>query len=137
MAHKWLIPILIFIGVFVFSSQGLKGGPEISVKEAVGLLKGDPRPAVIDVRERADYDQGHLPGAICVPFAEFKERLESLKIAKPDAVVLYSADDARARDATKHLYDSGYQGALTLKGGIEAWRAAGLALEKPPAAKKP
>ena len=137
MVRKWLIPILSVFGVFVFSSQGLKGGPEISVKDAAGLLKGDPRPTVIDLRERADYDQGHLPGAICVPFAEFKDKVKSLKLAKPDAVVLYSADDALARDATKHLYDSGYQGALTLKGGIEAWRAAGLALEKPPAAKKP
>ena len=137
MARKWLIPILILFGIFVFSSQGLRGGPEISVKDAVGLLKGDPRPAVIDLRERADYDQGHLPGAICVPFAAFKDRLESLKLAKSDAVVLYSTDDARARDATKHLYDNGYQGALTLIGGIEAWRTAGQPLEKSPQGKKP
>ena len=51
MARKWLIPILILIGVFVFSSQGLKGGPEISVMDAMGLLKAEPRPALIDVRE--------------------------------------------------------------------------------------
>ena len=130
MAHKWLIPILILIGVFVFSSQGLKGGPEISVMDAMGLLKTEPRPALIDVRERTDFDQGHLPGAISVPFAEFKDRLESLKLAKVDPVVLYSADDERARDATRLLYDKGYQGALTLKGGIDAWRTAGQALEK-------
>ena len=51
MARKWLIPILILIGVFVFSSQGLKSGPEVSVKDAIGLMKGDPRPVVIDVSE--------------------------------------------------------------------------------------
>lgn len=130
MARKWLIPILILIGVFVFSSQGLKGGPEISVMDAMGLLKAEPRPALIDVRERTDFDQGHLPGAVSVPFTEFKDRLESLKLAKVDLVVLYSGDDARARDATRLLYDSGYQGALTLKGGIDAWRTAGQALVK-------
>jgi len=125
MTRKWLIPIIIVIGVFVFSSQGLKGGPEVSVKDAAALLKGGPRPVVIDLRDRAEYDQDHLPGAIAVPFAEFKDRLVSLKLPKIDPVVLYSAEDARARDATKHLYDNGYQGALTLKGGIAAWRAAG------------
>lgn len=130
MARKWLIPILILIGVIVFSSQGLKGGPEISVMDAMGLLKAEPRPALIDVRERTDFDQGHLPGAVSVPFTEFKDRLESLKLAKVDLVVLYSGDDARARDATRLLYDSGYQGALTLKGGIDAWRTAGQALVK-------
>jgi rhodanese-related sulfurtransferase len=125
MARKWLIPILIFIGIFVLSSQGLKGGPEISVKDAAALMKGNPRPVVIDVRELADYDKRHLPDAISVPFAEFKSRLESLKLPKIDPVILYGADDAHARDATRILYESGYQGALTLKGGIEAWQAAG------------
>jgi rhodanese-related sulfurtransferase len=136
MARKWLLPILIFIGVFVFSSQGLKGGPEISVQDMAALLKGEPRPLLIDVRDRADYEQGHIPGAISVPAADFKERLAGLKLPKTDPVVLYGADDARARDATKHLYESGYQGALTLKGGIAAWITAGQAVAKPPATAK-
>lgn len=136
MQRKWLIPILIFIGVFVFSSQGLKGGPEISAKEAAALMKGAPLPVVIDVRERADYDQGHIAGALSVPFAEFKGRLESLKLPKLEPVIIYSADDARARDVTKLLYESGYQGVLTLKGGIDAWRAAGQTVTKP-AVEKP
>ena len=135
MARKWLPAILIFIAVFVFSSQGLKGGPEISAPETAALMKGEPRPVLIDVRDRADYDQGHLPGALSVPSAEFKDRLESLKLPKFDPVVIYGADDARAREATKHLYESGYQGALTLKGGIAAWRAAGQAVAKPQAPK--
>ena len=135
MARKWLPAILIFIAVFVFSSQGLKGGPEISAPETAALMKGEPRPVLIDVRDRADYDQGHLPGALSVPSAEFKDRLESLKLPKLDPVVIYGADDARAREATKHLYESGYQGALTLKGGIAAWRAAGQAVAKPQAPK--
>lgn len=131
MAHKWLIPILIFIGVFALSSQGLKGGPEISAKDAAALMKGDPRSVVVDLRERTDYDTGHIAGATSVPFTEFKARLEGLKLPKFDPVILYSTEETQARDATKHLYESGYQGALTLKGGIEAWRAAGQAVAKP------
>jgi rhodanese-related sulfurtransferase len=134
MSRQWLIAILICIGVFVFSQQGLKGGPEVSVKDAVGLVNGAPRAVVIDVRERAEYEKDHLPGAISVPSAEFKARLESLKLPKLDTIVLYG-EDARVREATRLLYESGYQGALTLKGGIDAWRAAGQALEKPQAAK--
>lgn len=134
MVRKWLLPLIIVIGVYVFTSQGLQGGPEITPKDAAGLMKEDPRPRVIDLRERAEYEQGHLPGAVSVPFAEFKDRLESLKLSKTDALILYSTDDARARDATRLLYESGYQGALTLKGGIGAWRAAGQAVEKPKAA---
>jgi rhodanese-related sulfurtransferase len=87
---------------------------------------------IIDVRDRTDYDQGHLPGAISLPIHEFKERVEGLKLPKIEAVILYGADDVRARDATRVLYESGYQGALTLKGGIAAWRDAGQPLATPP-----
>lgn len=135
MARKWLLPILIFVGIFVFSSQGLKGGPEISAQETAALMKGAPQPVLIDVRERADYDQSHIPGAINVPAAQFKERLADLKLPRTDPVVLYDADGARARDATRQLYENGYQGALTLKGGIAAWRAAGQTVTQPPAGK--
>jgi rhodanese-related sulfurtransferase len=50
---------------------------------------------------RADYDQGHLPGAISVPFAEFKDRLQSLKLPKFDPIILYGTDDVHAREMTK------------------------------------
>jgi rhodanese-related sulfurtransferase len=137
MARKWLLPILILFAIYVFSTQGLKSGPQISVGDAAKLMKGDPRPVVIDLRDCAQFDQGHVPGAICVPQAELKIRLESLKLPQVDAVILYSADEERVREATKLLYESGYQGGLTLKGGIDAWRAAGQAVEASPAASKP
>ena len=57
--------------------------------------------------------------------------LDSLKLPKYEALILYSTDDTQARDATKHLYENGYQGALTLKGGLDTWRAAGMGLVKP------
>ena len=125
MSRQWLIAILILVGIFVFSSQGLKGGPEVSVREAAALLKGNPPPVVIDVRERAAFEQGRIAGARSVPIDEFKAQLSGLKLSKTEVMILYDKDDTRAREATKHLYESGYQGALTLVGGIEAWRTAG------------
>ena len=98
---------------------------------AATLIKNEPRLVIVDVRERADYEQGHIANAISVPSAEFKARLDSLKLPKYEALILYSTDDTQARDATKHLYENGYQGALTLKGGLDAWRAAGMGLVKP------
>ena len=131
MGRHWLIPLLIVVAVIVFSSHGLKGRPEISVKDAATLIKNEPRLVIVDVRERADYEQGHIASAISLPSADFKARLDSLKLPKYEALILYSTDDTQARDATKHLYENGYQGALTLKGGFDAWRAAGMGLVKP------
>lgn len=136
MKSKWVLLLLLLAGVYLFGKQGLTGGPEITVAELASLMKGDPRPMLIDVRERAQYEQGHLPGAISVPFDEFKTRVESLKLPKDDVVVLYGDDDTRAREATQHVYQSGYHGGLTLKGGYAAWQSAGQAVIKPPPAAK-
>jgi rhodanese-related sulfurtransferase len=128
--RKWLIPILILIGVIAFSSHGLKGGPEVSVKDLSALMKSAPRPVIIDLRGEAEYRLGRIAGALSVPQAEFKQRLDGLKLSKSDALVLYGAHDADARASTKFLYENGYQGALSLKGGFEAWLAAGQTVEK-------
>lgn len=133
MKPKWLLPILVLFMVYVFSMQGLKGGPEISAQETANLLKGEPRPVLIDLRDAAQYEQGHIPGALSVQAAQFKEKLADLNLPKVDPIVLYSDDDAKSREATKHLYESGYQGGLTLKGGLAAWQAAGQAVSKPAA----
>lgn len=123
---NWLIAILIAVGVMVFASNGLKGGPEVSAREAIALLNSSPRPVVIDVRERAEYDQGHVPGALSVPLSELKQRLAGLNLSKTDPVVVYCGEGgACGPDATRQLIESGYFGALTLKGGIDGWRAAG------------
>lgn len=132
MNRKWVVLVLFVIGATIFTSQGLKGGPEVTVQEAVALLNTTPRPVLIDVRERAVYEQGHIAGAISVPSAEFKERLEQLKLSKVDPIVVYGTDDVRVREATKQLYQSGHQGALTLMGGFDAWRAAGQPVTKKP-----
>jgi rhodanese-related sulfurtransferase len=137
MARKWLLPLLIAIAVYVFAMRGLKGGPEITVDEVAKLLQSESRPVVIDLRDCALFDQGHLPGAICVPQAELMNRVDSLKLPKADTVILYGADEARVRAANRDLYESGYQGGLTLKGGLDAWRQAGQALQKSPASAKP
>jgi rhodanese-related sulfurtransferase len=134
-SRPWLVGILILVGVLVFASQGLKGGPEVTVREAAALLKGNPPPVLVDLRERAAFEQGRIAGARSVPADEFKAQLAKLKLPKFDAIILYDEDDTRAREATKLLYESGYQGALTLKGGMAAWREAAQQVEKPQPAK--
>ena len=130
MSRHTLPIILLMAGIFIFARYGLTGGPEITPQEVLALLKATPPPPVIDIRDRAAFDQSRIAGARPVPLAELKDKLEALKLPKMDAVIVYDEDDTRVREATRLLYESGYQGGLTLKGGLAAWRAAGLPLEK-------
>ena len=48
---------------------------EVGVEEAKQLRDAGYR--VIDVRERVEWDEGHLPGATLIPLADVASRIES------------------------------------------------------------
>ena len=80
---------------------------------------GDVR--VIDVRERADYDAGHIPGAVWLPFAGLTER--AVREAAPDkaaAVAVYCYVGGRSAALAKALDGLGYERVYNL-GGVGAW----------------
>lgn len=59
----------------------------VSVEELRARLAGDQAPAVIDVRDPADYAAAHVPGAINIPADQLAHRLGELPVGKP--VVTY------------------------------------------------
>src|SRR5438445_9717550 len=89
------------------------------------------RPAVIDVREKDETDQGILPGAKQVPRGYLELRIEET-IADRDAdVVLYCAGGTRSLLAGRTLQEMGYRKVRSLRGGYGAWKDAGLPVEVP------
>jgi len=97
---------------------------EVSPAEAETLrLRGVK---LVDVREAFEWDAGHVPGAVHVP----KSRLESdVEAAVPDRsapVALYCAAGFRSLFAAQTLAAMGYTDVVSVAGGFEAWRSAGL-----------
>lgn len=80
---------------------------------------------VLDVRPAAEYDAGHIPGAVNVPPAELEERLRELP--KDRAVVAYCRGPycVYADDAVRVLSSTG-RTALRLVDGFPEWAAAAL-----------
>ncbi len=83
---------------------------------------------VLDVRPRAEYDAGRIPGAVNVPPAELGQRLRTLPTAA--AVVAYCRGPycVYADDAVRTLSTMG-RTALRLVDGFPEWAAAGLPVE--------
>ncbi len=80
---------------------------------------------VLDVRTPTEFKSGHLAQAILMNIndADFKQQISILQKDKP--VYVYCAAGVRSNKAAKVLRQQGFTQVFELRGGIQAWQAAG------------
>lgn len=93
----------------------------VDAREASRMSEGGV--PLLDVREVAEWDEGHAPRAIHIPFALLERSLDAVPTATE--VIVYCASGQRSSIAASLLERHGIASA-NLRGGLEAWRAAGL-----------
>src|SRR5215216_2571077 len=100
---------------------------EIDGSAARELLDGTngSAPVFLDVRERDEWDEGHIPGAIHVPRGYVESRIEGLVPDREATIVVYCAAGNRSAFATKSLNELGYQHVVNLQGGYTDWKRNG------------
>jgi glyoxylase-like metal-dependent hydrolase (beta-lactamase superfamily II)/rhodanese-related sulfurtransferase len=84
--------------------------------------------AVIDVRRRGEWDQGHINGAALAPLDSLRERLKALDTARAAAV--YCRSGYRSAIGCSILEAAGFRRVINVLGGFDAWAAAGLGVMK-------
>ena len=72
---------------------------------------------VIDVREKVDYDYGHINGARNIPITMFKQRFQGLRKDQP--IYLCDANGIASYRAARILKKNGYKNLYMLKGGYK------------------
>ena len=80
---------------------------------------------LVDVRERWEYIEGHIPGAENVPLGELPHRVDE---SGDRPLVLVCASGNRSGKAAKRLTKDGRSGVANLVGGTAGWAARGLPL---------
>jgi len=76
---------------------------------------------LIDVRTEGEYKQGHLPGAIVIPYDEFDTRYTEILDYKDRTVVLYCHVGGMGDYAGEVLLKHGFKDVRNLEGGIDGW----------------
>jgi len=115
--------------------QQVKGEiDEVDSTQALDSLRDSERGCVIvDVREREEWDEGHLPGAVHVPRGHLESRIESAAPDKSRPVLVYCASGNRSAFAAKTLEELGYDHVVSLAGGFTDWKRNGNPFEIPEA----
>jgi molybdopterin/thiamine biosynthesis adenylyltransferase/rhodanese-related sulfurtransferase len=80
---------------------------------------------LLDVREKEEYREGHLPGAVSVPRGFLDMRIEEAVPDKNAPIILYCAGGTRSLLAGRTLRELGYANLVSMSGGYTAWKNAG------------
>jgi len=93
---------------------------QLSTDEFEKIIK-DKKINLLDIREKYEFDTGHIKGAKLVPATNFNEYFEKLKIKKSDEIALYSRIGNRSDFISKKLNDLGFDNVYNLELGLLDW----------------
>lgn len=101
--------------------------PECSAIELKAMLEDGSPLVVIDVRERHEFEAGHLEGSVHIGKGVLERDIEKHELSDSTRLVLYCGGGFRSAIAAASLKDMGYSNAFSLWGGWRAIVAEGLA----------
>ena len=90
--------------------------------EAKEIMDTDKNVKVLDVREKEEFEEGHIEGAISLPLSTINEEtVKEIIPSKEIKVLLYCRSGARSEKAARALYALGYENVFSF-GGIKDWK---------------
>ncbi len=104
--------------------------PSITPTELNEHREAGTGPAIVDVRSAAEYESGHIPGAVNIPYDRIADRIGEVDTSH--GVALYCQMGPRARMGEAALLESGLDSVLHLEGGLSAWQAKGFPVDTGP-----
>ena len=94
---------------------------QISQDEAKRIMDEESDCIIVDAREQSEYDQGHIKGAIVIPYTEIEQKAEELLPNKTQLILVYCRSGRRSKNAANELATLGYTNIKEF-GGINDWK---------------
>jgi sulfur-carrier protein adenylyltransferase/sulfurtransferase len=101
---------------------------EVTPREAAAR---SDEPAFLDVRERDEWAEGHIPGAVWIPRGNLEGRVEQALPDRDRPIIVYCAGGSRSAFATQTLEQLGYTSVVNLAGGFTDWKRNGFPAQLP------
>ena len=112
------------------SSVCMAGVTDIPQFELMRRIKAKHENLILDVRSPEEYAEGHIPGAVNIPYDRLGFRLAEIGTHKNKDIVLYCGSGVRVVIAANILQAAGFNKLLHLVGDMDGWRSNGLAVKK-------
>ncbi len=129
-AEHWVLTAVWLIsGVLLLRAMTQERIPSISPQQ-LSLLVNRQNALVVDIRALAEYEKGHIAGAVHAPMSKLLETLDKEGVDKSRPIVVVCNAGIQAGAAAQLLKKSGYENVSKLAGGIQGWLGESLPLTK-------
>jgi rhodanese-related sulfurtransferase len=132
-SRRRLAWLWITLGAFALAGVGIallssKIMPSVEISPTQAYAKLQQGAFFVDVRSQEEWNQLHIAGSTLIPLDELPNRLSELQQDRDIVVVCLSGH--RSQSGTVILQKAGFKHVYCLSGGLNAWKAAGYALEE-------
>ena len=93
---------------------------QITADVAKKIMDSEKDYIILDVREQTEFDDGHIPGAILLPYTEIESKAEKVFPNKDKLILVYCRSGRRSKIAAESLVKLGYTNVKEF-GGIIDW----------------
>ena len=93
---------------------------QITAEEAKKIMDSGEEHIILDTREQDEFDEGHIPGAILIPYTEIENKAEEMLPDKDAQILVYCRSGRRSKIASESLAKLGYTNVKEF-GGIIDW----------------
>lgn len=127
--HPFLVGTFVLLLALFIRNETQRGGQSVSAQQLVDLVNRE-NALVVDVREKKEFDAGHIVDAINIPYAALESRLGEIEKFKDRPVVVACRMGQHSGAAGTVLRKNGFQNVSRLTGGLAEWRNQSLPVVK-------
>ena len=93
---------------------------QITAENAKKIMDSGEEHIILDTREQDEFDEGHIPGAILIPYTEIENKAKEMLPDKDKLILVYCRSGRRSKIAAEALSKHGYTNVKEF-GGIIDW----------------
>lgn len=127
--HFELVGLMIALLAALYWVESRRAGATVSPQLATQLINRE-NALVLDVRPASEFGEGHITGALNIPFERFQDRVRELDKHKARIIILVCKMGQHSGSIAKQLRQHGFEDIRRLSGGISSWTAEQLPLVK-------
>lgn len=128
-SHPFLVGTFVLLLVLFIRNETQRGGQSVSVQQLVDLVNRE-NAVVLDVRDKKEYEAGHIVDAINIPYSALESRLSELKAYKERRLIIVCKMGQHSGTAGTLLRKNGFEQVSRLTGGVAEWRNQNLPVVK-------